>query len=161
MELDRNSPRQSAPRRHLARLLGLAALGTWLASTPAPAETYNWTVTRVIDGDTIEVRIPEHPEPFELLSVRLNGVDTPEKGGRAKCDAERLLGDEATAFVAARIKPGDTIQVANPFRGKFAGRVVADIILDGHQLAKLLIDAGLARAYDGGTRGSWCEASTN
>ena len=36
--------------------------------------------------------------------------------------------------------------------GKYAGRVVARVVVDGEDLAEELIAAGLARAYDGGRR---------
>lgn len=63
---------------------------------------YRWPIVKVIDGDTIKVDA-RADFPFELarLSVRLRGVDTPEKGGRAKCEAERHAGQAAAAFTTA------------------------------------------------------------
>ena len=43
------------------------------------------------------------PPELARLHVRLRGVDTPEKGRRAKCDAERRAGRAATAFTAAAV----------------------------------------------------------
>ncbi len=42
--------------------------------------------------------------------------------------------------------------------GKYAGRVIADVFTeDGRRLADVLIEAGLARVYDGGVWEGWCE----
>ena len=63
---------------------------------------YQWPIVKVIDGDTIKVDARgDFPPALATLNVRLRGVDTPEKGGRAKCDAERRAGRAATAFTAA------------------------------------------------------------
>ncbi len=38
------------------------------------------------------------------------------------------------------------------------GRVIADVFTeDGRRLADVLIEAGLARPYDGSEREGWCE----
>ncbi len=65
---------------------------------------YRWPIVKVIDGDTIKVDAgADMPPELARLNVRLRGVDTPEKGGRAKCDAERRAARAATAFTAAAI----------------------------------------------------------
>ena len=47
---------------------------------------YEWDVLRVIDGDTVEIEAPYLPEPLApKLSIRVYGVDTPEKGWRGQC----------------------------------------------------------------------------
>ena len=128
------------------------------AAAPALAADYAWPVTRVIDGDTVAVDASADM-PLELsdLKVRLRGVDTPEKGGRAKCDEERASGQSATAFTEAAIAGATTIVVRDLTWGKWGGRVVADLMLDGRSLSAALIAAGHGRAYDGGRRGSWCD----
>ena len=68
---------------------------------------YQWPIVKVIDGDTIKVDASgDFPPALATLNVRLRGVDTPEKGGRAKCDAERRAGRAATAFTAAAVAGG-------------------------------------------------------
>lgn len=65
---------------------------------------YRWPIVKVIDGDTLKVDArADMPPELARLNVRLRGVDTPEKGGRAKCDAKRRAGRAATAFTAAAI----------------------------------------------------------
>ena len=42
---------------------------------------YDWKVTRVLDGDTVEVQVDFLPKELgDRLLVRIWGVDTPEKG---------------------------------------------------------------------------------
>lgn len=68
---------------------------------------YRWPIVKVIDGDTIKVDARgDFPPALATLNVRLRGVDTPEKGGRAKCEAERRAGRAATAFTAAAVAGG-------------------------------------------------------
>jgi len=47
---------------------------------------YDYKMTRVLDGDTVEFIMPGLPvELGDKLKLRVLGVDTPEKGGRAAC----------------------------------------------------------------------------
>ena len=140
----------------MIRLAALALLLMTL-SIPATAADYAWPVVRVVDGDTVAVDASaDLPPELADLRVRLRGVDTPEKGGRAKCDSERDAGQAATAFTEQAIAGAATIVVRDPEWGKWGGRVIADLVLDGNSLTESLIAAGHGRAYDGGKRGSWC-----
>ena len=70
------------------RALVLALVGVLLACAgDARAAGYVWPVVRVIDGDTLKIDAGANP-PSELaaLSVRVCGVDTPERGGRVVAD---------------------------------------------------------------------------
>ena len=137
----------------------LAALALLLMVVPMPATAadYVWPVVRVVDGDTVAVDASaDLPPELADLRVRLRGVDTPEKGGRAKCPDERDAGQAATAFTAQAVADASTIVVRDPEWGKWGGRVLADLVLDGRSLSSSLIETGYGRAYDGGRRGSWC-----
>lgn len=59
-------------------------------------------MVRVIDGDTVEVDIDG-----QRASVRLIGIDTPEKTGGLR-DAE-CFGDEATIRMEQMLAPGDDL----------------------------------------------------
>ena len=134
-------------------------LAAALLAAPVQAADYSWPVVRVVDGDTVKVDAgADLPPELASLSVRLRGVDTPEKGRRAKCDAERQAADAATAFAKEAIRKARSIVVRNPAWGKWGGRVVADLILDDFSLSSALLEAGHARRYDGGKRGGWCGA---
>ena len=140
----------------MARLATLAVL-FMAVMMPASAADYAWPVVRVVDGDTVAVDASgDLPPELADLRVRLRGVDTPEKGGRAKCPDERVAGQAATAFTEKAVAGASTIVVRDLEWGKWGGRVVADLVLDGHSLSESLIAAGHGRAYDGGKRRSWC-----
>ena len=54
-----------------------------------PGVTYDAVITRVIDGDTVAFQADFLPAPLKKeLSIRVFGVDTPEKGFRAQCPSE-------------------------------------------------------------------------
>lgn len=124
----------------------------------AGAADYRWPVVKVTDGDTVRVDASaDFPRELSRLSVRLRGVDTPEKGRRAKCESERKAGRAATAFTSAAVSQARDIVVRNPEWGKYGGRVIADLIIDGKSLSAALISAGHGRRYAGGRRGAWCQ----
>ncbi|MBP7866199.1 MAG: thermonuclease family protein [Acidobacteria bacterium] len=96
-------------------------------------EALRGKVTRVIDGDTVEVLVERRP-----LRVRLHGVDCPEKGQafgtRAKQETSRLC------F-------GLDVVVVPRDRDAY-GRTVADVVLpDGRVLNRELVRAGMAVWY--------------
>lgn len=139
------------------RLFALFVPALVLVAGPAFASDYTWPVVRVVDGDTVAVDASaDLPPELADLRVRLRGVDTPEKGGRAKCAYERDAGRAATAFTEKAVTQASAIVVRDPEWGKWGGRVVADLVLDGRSLSASLIESGHGRAYDGGRRGSWC-----
>ncbi len=110
-------------------------------------------VERVIDGDTIRVRVQVWIDQELAVNVRLRGVDAPEL--RARCDDERSRAEAARDFVIALV--GEQITLHSIGRDKFFGRVVADVtVADGRDLGEALLAAGHARPYDGGRRESWC-----
>ena len=67
-----------------------------------PQVIYDFPITRIIDGDTVAFEANFLPEPLKQeLSIRVFGVDTPEKSWRGSCDAEKALGDEAAKSLIA------------------------------------------------------------
>jgi micrococcal nuclease len=121
------------------------------------ANPYNYKITRVIDGDTVEFEAPFMPPPLKpLLSIRVLGVDTPEKGHRAACDKEAKAAIAASEFTKNAVKNAKTIQILLESHDKYGGRVLGDVILDGKKLSELLIANGHARPYHGEKKSSWC-----
>ena len=113
--------------------------------------------TRVIDGDTIAFQALFLPEPLKReLSLRVYGVDTPEKGHRAKCPSEDQRGQAATAFTRNAINSSQRRQIVLMNWDKYGGRVLGDVILDGKSLRDMLIERGFAREYYGDAKTSWC-----
>jgi len=96
------------------------------------------------------------PPKFNPISVRILGIDTPEKGDLAKCKKERELADKATVFSRQAFSHGKNIQFINVKGWDKYHRILAEVIIDGKNLGLLLIKNGLAREYNGGKRAGWC-----
>jgi micrococcal nuclease len=127
-----------------------------LSATPAFSTPYE--ITRVIDGDTVEIAVDFLPSPLPpKLSIRVMGVDTPEKAPRAQCDAEADLAKKASAFTKNAVANALEIDVVILKWDKYGGRVLGEVYLDHQSLAESLISAGLARPYKGEAKSSWCE----
>ncbi|MCH7499244.1 MAG: thermonuclease family protein [Nitrospinae bacterium] len=111
-------------------------------------------VINVYDGDTFTVEAYPWPGLGAKANVRLNGVDTPEI--RGKCNAENQKAIEAREFVKGLIL-GELVFLENVKYGKYGGRVIADVKLNGGDtLATKIIHQGLGREYHGGAREGWC-----
>ena len=142
--------------KKLARPLGLAVLIAVLALLAVAGreqqgqaggdfQKYHgkmFRVHRVIDGDTIDLEVPDADKP--QTRVRLWGVDTPETKAWGKPIAH--FGPEATAL-AEKMVAGQTVKIeleAENTRGKF-GRLLAFVYTDeGKMLNEELLRAGLA-----------------
>jgi len=136
----------------IALILMLIPLSAWaepIITGPVAAK-----VIKVYDGDTFTVEAYPWPGLEAKASVRVNGVDTPEI--RGKCEEEMLKAIVARDFVKWLIL-GETVFLQNVKHGKYAGRVVADVKLEGGgNLADKIINQGLGREYHGGAREGWC-----
>jgi len=136
-------------------LLALATV-TYAQKTPQGV-TYDANIIKVSDGDTIVIAAPFLPAPLKpQLAVRIFGVDTPEKGFRAKCESENQRGLAASEFTKKLVGASQKRQVILYDWDKFGGRVLGDIILDGKSLRQQLITNGFAREYFGEAKQSWC-----
>ena len=111
---------------------------------------------RNYDGDTIRFNLPGYPPIVgKDIRVRVNGIDTPEIKG--KCKKEKYEAQQAREMVADILKDAEKITLKNMNRGKYF-RIAADVIIDGENLADVLIDAGMAIKYYGGKKThNWCE----
>ena len=107
------------------------------------------------DGDTCYVIAPTLPEPLQKMSVRILGIDTPEM--RAECAEEKKLALKGREFANRMFRAAEKIEFANLKWDKYGGRILADVYLDGKLYKDEIINAGLAKPYDGGTKESWCE----
>lgn len=146
--------RHSAVRRiALLALLGLAPGGPVHAGAKleGPVSAF---VTRVLDGDTIEVRAQIWLEQEILVKVRLAGVDTPER--TAACEDVREAARQARDLVVREVE-GARVLLVHIRGDKYFGRVIGSVQTPkGEDLATLLLDAGLAVPYAGGRRQAAC-----
>jgi len=126
-------------------------------------------IVDVYDGDTIKTDMSSRlPEPLGKISIRIRGIDTPEKPaasykvtgklGRAGCIKEAELALEAKEFVEMMAVGFTKMKVDNFKWGKYGGRIVGDVKIGGVNVADALIKEGLAIPYDGGTKThDWCQ----
>jgi endonuclease YncB( thermonuclease family) len=138
--------------------LALLALATPAIAQKTPTGvTYDATIIRVSDGDTVVIEAKWVPAPIKpQVSVRIFGVDTPEKGFRAQCPAENEKGLAASAFTKDLVAKATKIEYTLYDWDKFGGRVLGDLVLDGKSLREQLIANGFARPYFGEAKQSWC-----
>ena len=138
----------------------LLASAILLLAFPAHAKSFGDSegavYVRNYDGDTITFNLPDlHPIIGEKISIRVNGIDTPEIKG--KCKKEKYEAQQARDLVADILRDAEKITLKNMKRGKYF-RIAADVIIDGENLADMLIEAGMAIKYDGRKKNhKWCD----
>lgn len=117
---------------------------------------YRAEVIKVKDGDTILLDVALWPGLTKRISLRLNGINTPEKRGKGVTACEKAAAQKATEFTQHFLKDTKFVFVSGVKLGKYARRALGDIAKGKQDLGKALLEAGLARKYDGGKREAWC-----
>lgn len=115
--------------------------------------TYNATILRVVDGDTIDALIDLGFDTHVKKRIRLYGIDAWESRTRDKVEKVKgLAAKERLVEILEEENEGEFILVSHGV-GKF-GRVLGDIYLtpDSDSVNNLLISEGHAKNYDGGKR---------
>lgn len=131
----------------------VCVLALLLASPSYSGENMPVELVRVVDGDTIVVNIPDWPDVVgHEIGVRVAGCDTPEL--RDKRPEIKAMAYRAKQAVMLLLQDAEQIELSNIQRGKYF-RLVADVYADDINVAFVLISAGLAQPYDGGTRPAW------
>ena len=113
---------------------------------------YLCKVTRVVDGDTIDVNIDLGFSIWHKARVRMAGIDSPESRTRRK--AEKVLGLAAKARLKELLKGQKVSIQCTKEKGKF-GRVLADVVVNDKSINQQLIEEGHARKYMGGKMEQW------
>jgi micrococcal nuclease len=117
-------------------------------------EYYVKEVTKVVDGDTIDVVIDLGFDISFTSRVRLAGIDTPES--RTRDLAEKALGLESKKYLADRIKAAKNVVIRTEkinSSEKF-GRILGWLYLDGesNSINHEMIEKGYAWGYLGDTK---------
>lgn len=109
-------------------------------------------VIKVYDADTITIasKLPYKESPIYRLSVRLNGLDTPEIKGKDVQNEEKEAAKIARDFVA-NIVLNKYVRLENIQSEKY-GRILADVYVGDMHLNELLLRERFAVKYDGGTK---------
>jgi endonuclease YncB( thermonuclease family) len=99
-------------------------------------------VVRIYDGDTFYVDIWNYPSIIgENIPIRIKGIDAPEIKGK-----DKIWGYKAALFLAEKLVKAEYIELRNMERGKYF-RIVADVFVDGEDLAKIMLRKGLVKEY--------------
>lgn len=134
-------------------LLLLATIPTIALPNP-----YDYKIIRVIDGDTVVFEATFLPAPLKpQMSLRVLGIDTPEKGHRAQCESENQKAQEASKFTKNLIENAKKVQIEIKKHDKYGGRLLGDVIIDNRKLSEMLIEKGHARPYFGEKKSDWCK----
>lgn len=109
---------------------------------------YRCTVTRIVDGDTVDAEIDLGFDIVYKSRIRLFGVDTPES--RTRDLDEKARGKLASAFLKDKIDNAEFVKVQTKLdkKGKF-GRVLGVMVADDLDLNQEMIRKNLAVAYYG------------
>ena len=113
---------------------------------------YKATLVRVVDGDTVYLKVDLGFHTEQTHCFRLNGVDTPEL--HSKDVAEKKLAAEAMSFVESEfMKRANRCRVYSEKTGSF-GRWLGDIYFIDEigrriSLREMLIDRGYGKPYKG------------
>ena len=111
------------------------------------------SLVKVIDGDTVDVIIDVGFSIYIKKRVRVAGIDTPEK--RTTDLAEKEVGLKATEFAEQWFAANEgniivktTIEGSTDKYGRLLGHFYAGDLCYN----EMVVDAGLAWVYDGGTK---------
>lgn len=101
---------------------------------------YDATITRWVDGDTLDAAVDVGFRLTANLRFRLHGIDTPERGQPGWA--------EATTYVTHTTPPGTLVQLDTYKDPDHFGRWLA-VVWDntGTSINQQLLDAGLAKEY--------------
>lgn len=124
------------------------------ASAQAEQDYSAISVTGVVDGDTLRAKVGCLPVPLNSVSIRIMGIDTPEKSG--KCSDEREKAKVAAAFLKKKYSETKEISFKWIEWDKYGGRILADVYFDGKSVSEMMIESGLAIPYSGGAKKGWC-----
>jgi micrococcal nuclease len=131
-----------------------------VAATQAAAQhRHTALVERVVDGDTVRVRVPAwRGTPVEHIDLRLDGIDAPEtEVVLAKCPQELVLGRQATDYLRTMLPVGAGVRFTYLGNDKYFRIDVRLTLPDGRDASQVMLAAGLAQPYTGrGPRPNWC-----
>jgi micrococcal nuclease len=117
-------------------------------------EYYVKKVTKVVDGDTIDVEIDLGFDISFSSRVRLAGIDTPES--RTTDKMEKALGLEAKAYLKHEIDSAKTVVIKTEKMDSSEkyGRILGWVFLDGASVSlnEKMITDGHAWGYMGETK---------
>jgi len=112
-----------------------------ILTTAIVAHAGEYQVSRVVDGDTLEVK-----KGAIKLTVRLVGIDAPEESHK-KNEPGQPFSQKSTQYLAkiALNRPADV----KSYGSDRYGRVLGEVFVDGNNVNLEMVKAGLAEVYRG------------
>lgn len=110
-----------------------------------PAYTYRAELIRVVDGDTVRLKIDLGFFIEVHESFRLYGIDTPEIRGKTRKEGLKAKKHVEDRFAEAKQNDRDITACVHK-KGKY-GRWLAEIFFDDDSLNEELVEKGLAVEY--------------
>ncbi len=119
---------------------------------------YKAIITKVVDGDTVDVDIDLGFEVWlRNQRIRLYGIDTPES--RTSDKVEKVFGNLAKEKILSFCPVGAKIVLqtkADDSRGKY-GRILRELIVDDVNVNQYMVDNSYAVEYFGKSKGDIAE----
>ena len=104
--------------------------------------TYRALVYNVVDGDTIDVNVDLGFKIYTKQRIRLNRIDTPERGElgytKATTRLKDLILDKEVTLITTKISKW--------------GYYLGDIYLNDQDINQIMLTENLAKPYSGGTK---------
>lgn len=104
--------------------------------------TYRALVYNVVDGDTIDVNVDLGFKIYTKQRIRLNRIDTPERGELGYTEAttrlKDLILDKEVTLITTKISKW--------------GYYLGDIYLNDQDINQIMLTENLAKPYSGGTK---------
>ena len=113
---------------------------------------YNATVTKVVDGDTIDAMVDLGFGTWKKVRIRMHGINAPESRTRNLEEKKKGLAAKARLIEMLEENENHFILISHGV-GKF-GRCLGEIYIKGHNtsLNNQLISEGHGTEYFGGKR---------
>ena len=112
------------------------------------------SITKVVDGDTIDADIDLGFDISLTKRIRLAGIDTPES--RTTNLKEKAMGLESKEWIKKALEGAKDILIKTekPDSTEKYGRIIGHLFINGQEtsLNNQMITSGYALAYDGGTK---------
>ena len=113
------------------------------------------SITKVVDGDTIDANIDLGFDISLTKRIRLAGIDSPES--RTTNLKEKALGLETKEWLKKTLEDAKDILIKTekPDSTEKYGRIIGHLFINGQEtsLNNQMIEEGYALPYDGGTKG--------
>lgn len=108
---------------------------------PAFLSATDYKVSRVVDGDTLEVR-----KGSTKITIRLVGIDAPETS-KKKHEPGQPFSQQATKLLTklALNRPADV----RAYGADHYGRILGEVFVEGKNVNLVMVKAGLSEVYRG------------